>query len=196
MTAMNEERAAIEAAYASVADGGWDSVKDMGIQMFKAGASWQREQGAVPDVSAMAKALSDRVADARCVDPDDNWKIYRHEFIEDVQEDLHVWRATTQFGETCHFGEASTARAWAGENGTVERVDLTPVPELRVVERQEQGDVQRLREALDHIVGLSRALRVGGPDPMDLEGLSNALEEAVDTAHAALAACAAPEVEK
>lgn len=53
------------------------------------------------------------------------------------QEGLHVWRATTRFGETCHFGEASTARAWAGENGTVERVDLTPVPELRVVERQE-----------------------------------------------------------
>ena len=42
MTTMNEERAAIEAAYASVADGGWDSVKDMGIQMFKAGAAWQR----------------------------------------------------------------------------------------------------------------------------------------------------------
>lgn len=47
---------------------------------------------------------------------------------------------------------------------------------------------ERLREALDHIGGLSRALRVGGPDPMDLEGLSNALEEAVDTARAALAA--------
>lgn len=54
-----------------------------------------------------------------------------------ANDDLHVWRATTRFGETCHFGEASTARAWAGENGTVERVDLTPVPELRVVERQE-----------------------------------------------------------
>lgn len=51
-----------------------------------------------------------------------------------------------------------------------------------------QPEVQRLREALDHIVGLSRALRVGGPDPMDLEGLSNALEEAVNTAHAALTA--------
>lgn len=59
-----------------------------------------------------------------------------------------------------------------------------------------QSDVQRLREALDHIIGLSRALRVGGPDPMDLEGLSNALEEAVDTAHAALAASIGQEVEK
>lgn len=40
-----------------------------------------------------------------------------------------------------------------------------------------------LEAALDHIGGLSRALRVGGPDPMDLEGLSDALNEAVDTAH-------------
>ena len=45
MTTMNEERAAIEAAYASVADGGWDSVKHLGIQMFQAGAAWQRAQG-------------------------------------------------------------------------------------------------------------------------------------------------------
>lgn len=126
-------------------------------------------QGAVPDVSAMARVLSDRAASACSVDPDDNWKIYGQEYIEDVramlsaapahpaerqeQEGLHVWRATTRFGETCHFGEASTARAWAGENGTVERVDLTPVPELRVVERQEQGEVQRLRV---HVCKLGR----------------------------------------
>lgn len=45
-----------------------------------------------------------------------------------------------------------------------------------------------MEAALDHIGGLCRALRVGGPDPMDLEGLSDALSEAVDTAHAALAA--------
>lgn len=55
MTTMNEERAAIEAAYAGVAEGGWDSVKDMGIKMFQAGASWQRAQAvAVPEVSSMA----------------------------------------------------------------------------------------------------------------------------------------------
>lgn len=42
-------------------------------------------QVAVPDVSAMAKVLSDRVADACCVDPDDNWKIYGQEYIEDVR---------------------------------------------------------------------------------------------------------------
>ena len=49
-------------------------------------AQKQRAQGAgVPDVSAMAKVLSDRVASACCVDPDDNWKIYGQEYIEDVR---------------------------------------------------------------------------------------------------------------
>ncbi|PHR17849.1 MAG: hypothetical protein COA41_11145 [Sphingopyxis sp.] len=49
-------------------------------------------------------------------------------------------------------------------------------------------DVFVLLSALDEIGGLSRALRVGGPDPMDLQGLSDALREAVDVAHEALAA--------
>ena len=39
----------------------------------------------MPDFSAMAKVLSDRVASACCVDPDDNWKIYGQEYIEDVR---------------------------------------------------------------------------------------------------------------
>lgn len=42
-------------------------------------------------------------------------------------------------------------------------------------------------EALDNISGLSRALRSGGPDPMDLQGLSDALEEAIGIALAAIA---------
>lgn len=49
-------------------------------------AQRQRAQGAgVPDFSAMAKVLSDRVASACCVDPDDNWKIYGQEYIEGVR---------------------------------------------------------------------------------------------------------------
>lgn len=44
-----------------------------------------------------------------------------------------------------------------------------------------------LLHALDTIGGLSSALRAGGPDPMDLQGLSDALSEAVDIAHAAIA---------
>lgn len=39
---VGEREAAIEAAYAAVADRGWTSVKDMGIQMFQAGAAYQR----------------------------------------------------------------------------------------------------------------------------------------------------------
>lgn len=42
-------------------------------------------------------------------------------------------------------------------------------------------------EALDTIGGLSRALRQGGPDPMDLQGLSDALEEAVNLANSLVA---------
>ena len=49
-------------------------------------------------------------------------------------------------------------------------------------------DVSGLLEALYNIGGLSFALRQGGPDPMDLQGLSNALEQAVDWAHEAIAA--------
>ena len=58
---------------------------DLAYEAFKAGAAWQRAQGAVPDVSAMAKVLSDRAASACCVDPDDNWKIYGQDYIADVR---------------------------------------------------------------------------------------------------------------
>lgn len=47
---------------------------------------------------------------------------------------------------------------------------------------------EMLKAALDDIGGLSRALRQGGPDPMDLQDLSNALEEAIDIAHEAISA--------
>ncbi|WP_408953023.1 hypothetical protein [Lysobacter sp. Hz 25] len=49
----------------------------------------------------------------------------------------------------------------------------------------------KLFAALDQISGLSRALRAGGPDPMDLEELSDALAQAVDVAHEAIAEVAA-----
>lgn len=35
-----------------------------------------------------------------------------------------VWRVTTPTGETCHFGCAALARAWAGKSGRVEPVTL------------------------------------------------------------------------
>lgn len=42
-------------------------------------------QLAVPDVSAMARVLSDRSADACNIDRDDNWAMYGQEYIEDVR---------------------------------------------------------------------------------------------------------------
>ena len=50
---VGEREAAIEAAYAAVVDGGWSSVKEMGVSMFQAGAAWQRAQ------SALAGAVND-----------------------------------------------------------------------------------------------------------------------------------------
>lgn len=47
--------------------------------------------------------------------------------------------------------------------------------------------VQELEEILDQISGFSRSLRVGGPDMMDLYGLSASLEAAVDMCNEALA---------
>ena len=44
-----------------------------------------RKRLAVPDVSAMARVLSDRSADACNIDRTDNWAIYGQEYIGDVQ---------------------------------------------------------------------------------------------------------------
>ena len=44
-----------------------------------------RKRVCVPDVSTMARVLSDRVADARNIDLTDNWAMYGEEYIEDVQ---------------------------------------------------------------------------------------------------------------
>ena len=46
--------------------------------------------------------------------------------------------------------------------------------------------IAELVEALEEIQGLTRWLREGGPDHLDLVDLSEALEFATDTAHAAL----------
>lgn len=44
------------------------------------------------------------------------------------------------------------------------------------------ASVEKVRELLQEIIAKSRALRVGGPDPIDLHELSDALEEAIDLA--------------
>ncbi len=49
-----------------------------------------------------------------------------------------------------------------------------------------RAEIERLRNILDDIGGLSRFLRQGGPAPMDLEGLSSGLSQAVDLANEAI----------
>ncbi len=80
------------------------------------------EWGEFPEVDTAHEALS----------------LYREQPSTAPAADLHVWRATTKFGHTCHFGEASCAKAWAGQDGKIERVDLKPAPDLQVVEQADQ----------------------------------------------------------
>lgn len=76
-----------EAFRAWQTEDGWKRPDDPGeLEAFQAGAAWQRTQAAgVPDVSAMARVLSDRSADACNIDRTDNWAMYGQEYIEDVQ---------------------------------------------------------------------------------------------------------------
>lgn len=46
---------------------------------------------------------------------------------------IEVYKATSPYGSSCHFGVESTARAWAGTNGTVERIEVREPPVLTVV---------------------------------------------------------------
>ena len=46
---------------------------------------------------------------------------------------IEVYKATTAYGSSCHFGVESAARAWAGTNGTVDRIELRNPPALTVV---------------------------------------------------------------
>lgn len=69
-------------------------------------ASCQRTQAAgVPDVSAMARVLSDRSADACNIDRADNWAMYGQEYIEDVQAMLAAV-APAQPAAQGEFGDA------------------------------------------------------------------------------------------
>ena len=73
---------------------------------------------------------------------------------------------------------AAAVNAWRA----VDTANTALAERLAVAEER----VRVLVETLDNIGGLSRALRSGGPDPMDLHGLSDALSEAVDSAHHAI----------
>ena len=62
-----------------------EEAADMIEALSAAAQSTPAAQGAVPEVSAMARVLSDRSADACNIDRDDNWAMYGQEYIEDVQ---------------------------------------------------------------------------------------------------------------
>jgi hypothetical protein len=98
--------------------------------------------------------------------------------IEVMETDEHVAAAIRV---TCGNGDFTKriSRIIAEAGNAHEQTGMTP---RQLVEQREM-----LRNVLDAIGGLSRALRVGGPDPMDLQGLSDALSDAVDMAHSALA---------
>lgn len=76
---------------------------------------------------------------------------------------------------------------WHDQN-YLELADPTTILGLLAERDALLAEREMLKAALDDIGGLSRALRQGGPDPMDLQDLSNALEEAIDIAHDAISA--------
>lgn len=66
---------------------------------------------------------------------------------------IEVYKATSAYGSCCHFGVESTARAWAGTNGTVERIEVREPPVLTVVQKPDElmrlrGEAAVMRELL------------------------------------------------
>jgi len=228
MTTMNEARVGFEAWLGITPKG---AAHDLAYEAFKAGAAWQRAQGAVPEAKVTGAWESARIGDFNA-----GWNACRDSVFTLMKKAAYMELDTTkrsiaiqdelrdqlaaapaqpavqgEFGDAYQGAREDLAiwkrRALEAEakvrhqDQIIDHLTLEAQGESRMGEpdipaAHDQSEVQRLREALDHIGGLSRALRVGGPDPMDLEGLSNALEEAVDTAHAALAPSTGQEVGK
>ena len=61
---------------------------------------------------------------------------------------IEVYKATSAYGSSCHFGVESAARAWAGTNGTVERIEVREPPVLTVVQCR-HGQLARVCEMCD-----------------------------------------------
>lgn len=141
-------------------------------------------QVAVPDVSAMARVLSDRAASACCVDPDDNWKIYGQEYIEDVRAMLAAAPAhQAERKETVCPDCLDTGRQPGVYGPHKCRCNAS-------AERQEQGEVQRLREMLERATKL---LSAAAGYATKMEPMPAKLLNAIDTA---LDACPGQEVGK
>lgn len=140
-----EREAAVEAAYAAVVEGGWSSVKEMGVEMFQAGAAWQRAQSATagaapegPNYKFKFETLVDH-----CKRQD--------QVIADLRYDQNIRR----------FYDDGAVWFWSGDDSDNLQTLACPVVinagDLRAMlaapqpaARQEQGDeVRRLREALE-----------------------------------------------
>lgn len=147
-------------------------------------------QGAVPDVSAMAKVLSDRAASACCVDPDDNWKIYGQEFIEDVRAMLAASpaqpavRAEENYSTTSDRYRADLydevwqrARDMGYGNVTMALEDLAAFR----ANAPSQPEAQRLREMLERATKLLSAAAgyATRMEPMPAK-LLNAIDDELD----------------
>ena len=155
MTTMNEERVAFEAWLGITPKG---AAHDLAYEAFKAGAAWQRAQGAVPEPVRDALAR-------RCL-----WLAF-------------CWNDH-------NFGPAhEEARKEALKHG-IDSFDaanewLAAAP-AHPAERQEQGEVQRLREALEHCSEVMK-------DPW--KHGEGCISRAINRAAAALAASTGQEVE-
>ena len=57
----------------------------------------------------------------------------QNEKLEDRLSSIVVWKATNN-GQSCYFGNEGQATAYARSRGTMERIELQPLPELSIVE--------------------------------------------------------------
>lgn len=104
------------------------------------------QSAGVPDVSAMARVLSDRSADACNIDRTDNWAMYGQEYIEDVQAMLSAAPAQPAALAYKDDPRSPSELSLAGCN-CVRFGEGNPHWPCKI-HRAEQGEVQRLREAL------------------------------------------------
>lgn len=79
------------------------------------------------------------------------------------------------------FANAAISKYLQIQDEAVSALNLTGLTPAEILQ-----EAQQMLSVLDDIGGLTLALRSGGPAPEDLEGLSNALEEAIDMAHTAI----------
>lgn len=152
-------------------DNGCRPATDAECAMGDAIAAWQRAQSApvVPDVSAMARVLSDRSADACGVNRDDNWNLYSDWYIEDVRAML---AAPAQ-----PAAQGMVRAALSPENQRIVPVEPLIADPHPLAASPDQGEVQRLREALEEVRSVIDARET--PSELDLAALSNMIDAAL-----------------